>query len=41
MIRKNRLHFNEIAKGIESPETIQCQLSEKGVKILSNQAFML
>ncbi|AZB11940.1 recombinase family protein [Chryseobacterium sp. G0162] len=34
-----RYLFNEIAKGIEAPETIRRQLSEKGVKILSNQAF--
>ncbi|WP_410500284.1 recombinase family protein [Chryseobacterium sp. JV274] len=34
-----RYFFNEIAKGIEAPETIRRQLSEKGVKILSNQAF--
>lgn len=31
--------FNEIIKGIESPETIRRQLSEKGVKVLSTQAF--
>ncbi len=34
-----RYLFNEIAKGIEAPETIRRQLSEKGVKILSTQAF--
>ncbi|WP_376779114.1 recombinase family protein [Chryseobacterium gleum] len=34
-----RYIFNEIAKGIEAPETIRRQISEKGVKILSNQAF--